>query len=177
MIELLDGLTPWHWLCLGAVLLGARILMPLGMAFTIGQGVLILGTAATITGLAVLADATLTGLQQIGLAAFATMASCYGLGRWAGRDYRAAERHLDQIFILTRAIVAGRGELEIEHETWPVRGGDLPAGARVKVIGVAEQVRIARLGTAGRAGGEATLEPGAPVQVVGTELTLEVEPA
>ena len=177
MIELLDGLTSWHWLSLGAILLGARILMPLGMAFTIGQGVLALGTAATITGLALFADPTLTGLQQIGLAVFATVASACGLGWWAGRDYRRAERHLDRVFTLTQAIVAGSGEMEIERETWPVRGGDLPAGARVKVIGVAETVRIARLSTAGRAAGNAALEAGAPVQVVGTELSLEVEPA
>ena len=177
MIELLDGLTPWHWLCLGAVLLGARSVMPLGMAFTIGHGALALGAAATMTGLALFADPALTGLQQIGLAAFAAVAGFYGLGWWAGRGHRRAERHLDRVFILTQAIVAGSGELEIEDEIWPVRGGDLPAGARVKVTGVAEQIRIARLGRVGRAGGDAAPQPGAPVQVVGTELMLEVEPA
>ncbi len=173
MIEFFDGLTHWHWLGLAVATLGARALMPFGMGDTLGRGGLALGLTAATVGLALYAEPGLTGLQQLGLAVIASVAGAYGLNWWAERGYRRAARHFDQIFTLTQAIVAGRGRLEIEGQSWPIRGSDLPAGARVRVVGLAETVRVAELRHAGA--GVAILEPGAPVQVVGLELALEAE--
>lgn len=172
MIEFFDGLTHWHWLGLAAAVLGVRALMPFGMAYTLGRGVLTLALTAGIVGLALYAEPDLTGLRQLGLAVIASVASAYGLNWWSKRGYRRAEQYLDQIFTLTQAIVAGTGRLDIEGRSWSVRGGDLPAGAEVKVVGIAETVRVAELRRAG-----AVLETGAPVQVVGLEIALEVEKA
>ncbi len=167
MIEFFDGLTHWHWLGLAAVVLGARALMPFGMAYTLGRGVLALALTAGIVGLALTAVPDLTGFQQLGLAVLASAPSAFGLNWWAERGHRRAEHYLDRIFTLTQAIVAGTGRLEIEGRSWSIRGNDLPAGAEVKVVGVAETVRVAG----------AALETGAPVRVVGLELALEVEKA
>ncbi len=175
MIEFFDGLTHWHWLGLAVAILSARALMPFGMAYTLGRGVLALGTTAAIVGLALYAEPSLTGFQQLGLAAFASVACAYGLNQWAGRGYRRAERHVGKIVTLTEAIEAGRGRLEIEGQSWPIRGSDLTAGTRVRIVGLAETIRVAELRYAGA--GAAILEPGAPVQVVGQELALEVEKA
>ena len=172
MIEFFDGLTHWHWLGLAAAVLGARAVMPFGMAYTLGRGVLTLALTAGIVGLALTAVPDLTGLQQLGLALLASAPSAYGLNWWAERGYRRAEQYLDQIFTLTQAIVAGTGRLEIEGQSWSIRGSDLPAGAEVKVVGIAERVHVAELRRAG-----AVLETGASVQVVGLELALEVEKA
>ena len=172
MIEFFDGLTHWHWLGLAAAVLGVRALMPFGMAYTLGRGVLTLALTAGIVGLALYAEPDLTGLRQLGLAVIASVASAYGLNWWSKRGYRRAEQYLDQIFTLTQAIVAGTGRLDIEGRSWSVRGSDLPAGAEVKVVGIAETVRVAELRRAG-----AVLETGAPVQVVGLEIALEVEKA
>ncbi len=175
MIEFFDGLTHWHWLGLAAVILGVRALMPFGMVYTLGRGVLAAALTAGIVGLALTAVPDLTGFQQLGLAVLASAPSAYGLNWWAERGHRRAERYLDRIFTLTQAIVAGRGELEIEGRSWSIRGSDLPAGAEVKVVGITEMVRVAELRHAGAVGG--VLETGAPVQVVGLELALEVEKA
>ncbi len=175
MIEFFDGLTHWHWLGLAAAVLGARALMPFGMAYTLGRGVLALALTAGIVGLALYAEPDLNGFQQLGLAVFASVASAYGMNWWTERADRRAEQYLDQIFTLTQAIVAGTGRLEIEGQSWPIRGSDLPAGAEVKVVGIAETVRVAELRHAGAVG--AALETGAPVQVVGLEIALEVEKA
>ncbi len=172
MIEFVDGLTHWHWLSLAAAVLGVRALMPLGVAYTPGRGVLALALAAGIVGLAVHAEPDLTGLQQLGLAVLASIASACGLNWCAERGYRRAEQYLDQIFTLTQAIVAGTGRTEIDGQFWSIRGSDMPAGAEVKVVGIAETVRVTNLRRAG-----AVLEPGAPVQVVSLELVLEVEKA
>lgn len=175
MIEFFDGLTHWHWLALAAAVLCARAMMPFGMAYTLGRGVLALALAAAIVGLALTAAPGLTGFQQLVLALVASVACVYGLTWWAERGYRRAEQYLDQIFTLTQAIVAGTGELEIEGQSWSIRGIDLPAGAAVKVVGIAETVRVAELRRTGAGGG--VRETGAPVQVVGLELALEVEKA
>jgi membrane protein implicated in regulation of membrane protease activity len=175
MIELFDGLTHWHWLGLAAAALGARVLMPFGMAYTLGRGVLALALGAGIVGLTLTAAPDLTGLQQLGLAVAASMAGAYGVNWWAARGYRRAEQYLDQIFTLTQSIVAGTGELQIEGQSWSIRGSDLPAGAEVKVVGIAELVRVAELRRAHAGAG--VLESGATVQVVGLELALEVEKA
>ncbi len=167
MIEFFDGLTHWHWLGLSAAVLGVRAVMPFGMVYTLGRGVLALALTAGIVGLALTAMPDLTGLQQLGLAALASAPSAYGLNWWAERGHRRAEHYLDRIFILTQDIVAGTGRLEIEDRSWSIRGCDLPAGAEVRVVCIDETVRFAG----------AVLETGAPVQVVGLELALEVEKA
>ncbi len=176
MIEFFDGLTHWHWLALAATALGARALMPFAMAYTLGRGVLALAAAAGIVGLALFAAPNLTGLQQLGLAVVASVASAFGLNWWAERGYRRAEQYLDRIFTLTQAIVAGTGRLEIEGQSWSIRGSDLPAGAEVKVVGIAETIRVAELHRASFAGAGG-FETGASVQVIGLELALEVEKA
>ena len=175
MIEFFDGLTHWHWLGLAAAVLGARALMPFGMAYTLGRGVLALALAAGTVGLALTAAPDLSGLQQLALAVVASVASATGLNWWAERGHRRAERYLDRIFTLSQAIVAGRGEIEIEGQSWSIRGSDLPAGAEVKVVGIAETVRVAELRPA--SAGAGVLESGALVRVVGLELALEVEKA
>ena len=173
MIEFFDGLTHWHWLGFAAAVLGVRALMPLGMAYTLGRGVLALALAASMVGLALFAAPDLTGFQQLGLAVVASVASATGLNWWAERGYRRAEQYLNRIFTLPQAIVAGRGRIEIEGQSWAIRGSDLPAGTEVKVVGIAETVRVAELHRAGAG----VLETGALVQVVGLELTLEIEKA
>ena len=175
MIEFFDTLSHWHWLGFAAVALGARAVMPFGMAYTLGRGVLALGLTAAIVGLALFAEPGLTGLQQLGLAAIASIAGAYGLNWWATRGYRRAQHCLDRIFTLTQAIVAGRGQLEVEGESWPIRGDDLPVGAKIKVVGVAEMVQVAERRHA--SAGMTLFQSDAPVQVVGLELALEVEKA
>ncbi len=174
MIEFFDGLSHMHWLILAVAVLGIRAMMPFGMAYTLGRGVLALAAAAAIVGLALYAEPDLTGFQQLGLAVTASLASAYGLNSWAERGYRRAEQYLDRNFTLTQAIVAGTGELEIDGRSWSIRGSDLPAGAAVKVVGIAETVRVAELRHAGAGG---LFDTGAPVRVVGLELALEVEKA
>ena len=175
MIEFLDGLTHWHWLALAAVALGARALMPFGMAYTLGRGVLALGLTSAAVGLALYAEPDLTVLQQLSLATAASLAGVYGLNWWDRRGHRRAEQYLNQMFTLSQAIVAGRGCIDIENKSWPIRGSDLPAGATIKIVGITEMVQVTELRPA--SAGRAPFETGALVQVVGLELALDVEKA
>jgi hypothetical protein len=176
MIEIFDGLTSWHWLGLATGMLGAHLLMPFGMAYTLGRGVLTLALTAGIVGLALGAAPDLTGWQQLGLAVLFAVPSAYGLNFWAERGHRRAAQCLDRIFTLTQAIVAGTGRIEIDGRSWPIQGNDLPAGAEVKVVDIVELVQVAELHRAGFAGAGG-FETGASVKVTGLELALEVEKA
>ena len=103
MIEFFDDLTHWHWLGLAVAFLGARALVPFGMVYTLGRGILTLAFTAGIVGLALYAAPDLSGLQQLGLAVLASAPIAYGLNWWAARGTRRAEQYLDQIFTLTQA--------------------------------------------------------------------------
>ena len=99
MIEFFDGLTHWHWLGLTAVVLGARALMPFGMAYTLGRGVLALALTAGIVGLALTAVPDLTGFQQLGLAVLASAPSAYGMNWWAERRGHGSTRDQGPILV------------------------------------------------------------------------------
>lgn len=49
---------------------------------------------------------------------------------------RRAEQYLGRTFVLSEAIVNGRGKVEVDDSTWRVEGAELPLGTRVKVVGV-----------------------------------------
>jgi membrane protein implicated in regulation of membrane protease activity len=46
------------------------------------------------------------------------------------------QQYTGRIFTLDHAIVNGVGKVEVDDSTWRVKGADLPAGTRVRVIGV-----------------------------------------
>jgi inner membrane protein len=58
-----------------------------------------------------------------------------GSGRSDKRLNRRAESYVGRTFTLDGAIVDGRGRLRVDDTVWLVAGPDLPAGARVRVIG------------------------------------------
>ncbi|MBI5163564.1 MAG: NfeD family protein [Magnetospirillum sp.] len=129
----------WHWFILGAALVGLEVVVP-------GTFLLWPGIAALLTGvLAVLLPEL--GWQVHALAFTALSVAAMVIGR---RVYarllspsgdapllnRRAERHVGQIHTLTTAIVDGAGRARIGDSTWKVLGPDLPAGAKVRVVGV-----------------------------------------
>jgi membrane protein implicated in regulation of membrane protease activity len=45
-------------------------------------------------------------------------------------------KHIGRVAVLNKAIEAGRGRVCLSDSWWSVEGPDLPAGARVRVVGV-----------------------------------------
>ena len=60
-------------------------------------------------------------------------------GRERGSDQPALNRRtaalVGQVVLLDRAIVDGRGRVQVADAYWDVAGPDLPAGTRVRIIG------------------------------------------
>jgi membrane protein implicated in regulation of membrane protease activity len=49
---------------------------------------------------------------------------------------RRGEQYVGQVFHLTEPITDGRGRMKVADTMWGVAGPDLPAGTKVRVVGV-----------------------------------------
>ena len=128
----------WHWFILGVVLTVLEMAAP-GVVF------LWLGIAAGATGLVVLGIDGLGWQIQILVFAGLSVVSVVSGRLWmrhrpSTTDHptlnRRGERHVGRVFTLDAPIVNGVGKIRVDDATWKVKGEDLPAGARVKVIAV-----------------------------------------
>jgi membrane protein implicated in regulation of membrane protease activity len=128
----------WHWLALAGGLLLLEMLTP-GVVF------LWLALAAGLTGILLWLAPTL-GWEAQALAFAALAVASVALSfRWrrhlpaSGGDPQLNRRALACIgteAVLEAAIGPGHGRVRIADSTWPAAGPDLPAGARVRVVGV-----------------------------------------
>lgn len=129
----------WHWLILGVVLIGAEALAP-------GTYLLFPGIAAVLTGLLALVAPGLAWEGQALVFAILTVAAAvagrgiYARLRLAPTDEPALNRRgtvfIGTIHTLDNPIRDGAGRLKLGDTTWRIAGPDLPAGAKVKVVGV-----------------------------------------
>jgi inner membrane protein len=138
MTEFLAGLQFWHWWVLAALLAGIEALAP-GMFF------IWFGLAAGLVGLAALIVPALDWRWEgVLFALFAAVTVTIGrlyLHRHPSETddpalNRRAERYLGRLFTLETPIVNGRGSVKVDDSVWRAAGPDMPAGRRVKVVGV-----------------------------------------
>ncbi len=127
----------WHWWILALVLLGVEALAP-GFFF------LWMGVSAVVVGALLLVMPDLAWQFQILWFAVLSVASIVAFKRWQRRHpprtdqpalNRRGERYVGRILTLSRPIRDGFGEVRVDDTTWRARGPDLPAGARVRVVG------------------------------------------
>ena len=125
------------WGCIALGLVAAEVLAP-------GAFMLWLGIAAGVVALVVLVFPGLPHLWQAGLfvaVSFALIPAYRHFFRAADAATdqpllnRRAEQFIGQSFVLHAAIVRGTGRIQVGDALWTVTGPDLPAGARVRVIG------------------------------------------
>jgi membrane protein implicated in regulation of membrane protease activity len=132
------SLGPWTWIIAGVCLVGLEVLAP-------GAFLIWLGIAALATGLVVF---LVPMGWEVTLLLFAVLAvACVLLGRWITRDRnrpdsdapllnRRGDALVGRVVLLESPIDQGRGRVRIDDTVWRVEGPDLPAGERVKVVGV-----------------------------------------
>lgn len=137
-MEVLEQITFWHWLIAGIVFVVIEILLP-GVVF------LWIGIAAGVTGLILLAVPGLSWENQFLIFAVLSVISVAAGRSWVKRrptesDHpdlnRRGRRFIGSLLTLDAPIVNGAGRVKAGDGTWKVKGGDLPAGARVRVTGV-----------------------------------------
>ncbi len=141
-LAILGDLGPYAWFIVGALFLIAEVVLP-------GINLIWFGAAASATGAAALAWPPLFGThlgwegQMIAFIAFAAVSVVGARFLAARRTDDGADRvnrdpsaHIGRELVLAEAIVAGQGRAVWGDSFWRVTGPDLPAGLRVRVVGV-----------------------------------------
>jgi len=137
-MEWLDHIVFWHWWILAGVLLILELTSPVFFF-------LWLGFSAAAVGFLLLVFPTLPLEAQLVLFGILSIVAVL-----AWRKYREVhppesdqpllnrrgEQYTGRVFSLDNAIVNGVGKVIVDDSTWRVKGPDLPAGTRVRVIGV-----------------------------------------
>lgn len=129
------------WWVLALLLIAGEVLLP-------GYFMLWIGIAAAAMGVVLFVVPALGVLAQAVLFALLAFVSCFAYWKWvrprlarevapeaAGLNRRGA-RMIGQRYVLSSAIVNGRGKAYVGDGQWLVEGPDLPAGTEVEVIGV-----------------------------------------
>jgi len=134
MLAFLVALGPWDWFIAGGVLLALEALAP-------GVFMLWLGLAAMLVGALSLVVDWGWQTQFIAFAVFsvAMIPLYHRLSLGATRTdqpflNRRAEALVGRVFTLERPIVDGAGTVRVDDSVWRVRGPDVPAGRRIKVV-------------------------------------------
>ena len=131
----------WHWWVIGVVLLLLEILAP-------GAFFLWMSAAAGIVGVALIAFPGMDWKIQLFLFAVLSVAAIVAWRYYVKKNPTESDepllnqrgaQYVGRTFILDAEMSLGRGKIQVDDSTWRVEcdaGQDIPAGARVKVIGI-----------------------------------------
>jgi len=138
MSDYFSTLLFWNWWLLGLVLVVVEMVAP-------GFFLLWIGLAAGVTGLVLFIVPGMGWEVQFVLFGVLALASVTGARYYVRRNpigtedatlNRRGSHYIGHVFNLDEAIVNGVGKVRVGDGWWRAQGPDLPAGARVKVVGV-----------------------------------------
>ncbi|NIA71207.1 NfeD family protein [Pelagibius litoralis] len=129
----------WNWWVIGVFLIGIEVFAP-------GAVFLWMGIAAGVVGLVLLLVPELMWQMQLLLFAAVSVVSIVAW-RFIVRNRPAAQSdqpmlnrrgasYVGRTFTLKEPITDGNGLLHIDDSRWKIEGDDLPAGTKVKVVGI-----------------------------------------
>jgi inner membrane protein len=138
---LVAEIGPWSWWILGLVLLGAEILIPGIFLIWIGLAAIVVGAISFL-----LWDSAIWGwqVQLLVFAALSLISALIGRRIMAGRDddtdqpmlNRRMEQMVGRTAMLEEPITEGQGRIRLGDTLWVVRGPELPAGTRVRIVAI-----------------------------------------
>jgi inner membrane protein len=131
-------LGPWAWIAGGVLLVGLEVLAPGAFMLWLGIAALLTGALLFVLPMPWEATALVFALLAVGSVL---------LGRWLSRRQpartvpepmlnRRGDVLVGRTVLLEEAIHQGRGRARIDDTVWRIEGPDLPAGERVKIVGV-----------------------------------------
>lgn len=138
MSEFLGTIEFWHWWVLAALLITIEIFAPTTVFLWTGISAVAVGLMLFV------AESTSWQLQLLVFSAL-SVGSVLGWRQYARLRptrseeptlNRRAEQYVGRQLTLDNPIVNGEGRITIDDTAWRIEGGDLEAGARVKVVGV-----------------------------------------
>jgi inner membrane protein len=136
MTDFFTSLGVWDWFIAGGVLLALEALAPGVFMFWLGLAAMLVGAVSMYLDLS-------WQTQFILFAIFSVL--MIPLWRWLSfastrTDQpflnRRADALVGRIFTLEKPIVDGAGTVRVDDSVWRIKGRDVPAGRRVKVVRV-----------------------------------------
>lgn len=139
MTNIFSDMTFWHWFIFSGTLLIVEMLVPSTLF-------LWPGIAALLVGILKLAIPALGWPATIAIWAALSVVTAIGWAKYRkanpaltdnnGLNQRGLQ-YVGQVFVLTRALENGKGEIKVGDTVWAVTGTDtMPAGTNVRVSGV-----------------------------------------
>ncbi len=138
MISVFENMTHWHWLVLGVVLIVVEV-------FTPSAFFLWLGLSAGGVGILLWLMPALQWEYQFVIFSVLSVVSVVGWRIYLKKHpiktdspvlNRRGEQYIGRIFALEEPIINGVGKIKVDDTTWKVAGEDLPATAKVRVVGI-----------------------------------------
>ncbi len=144
MLERIFGeLGPWNWMVLGFVLLALEIVVPGVFLLWIGLAALVVGAVSLAiweAGFWIWEVQVVVFLVLSLISAFAGKRIITGRGNDTDQPLlnKRGAQLVGRTATLSEPISNGRGRIRIGDTTWRVAGPDLPAGATVRIVSVAD---------------------------------------
>lgn len=137
-MDWLSQIVFWHWWILAGMLLILELTSPVFFFLWLGFSAAAVGfLLLVIPGLSIEVQLVLFGILSV-------------VAILAWRKYREVrppasdqpllnqrgQQYTGRTFTLEHPIINGVGKVQVDDSTWRVKGPDLPAGTRVRVVGV-----------------------------------------
>jgi len=136
-MDFFEHIVFWHWWIAAGIFLIIELTVP--TFFFMWMGI-----AAVLVGLLLLVAPSMPIEMQMVLFVVLSLVTTLMWRRYreknpATTDHpllnQRGQQYVGRSFTLIEPIINGNGKVSVEDTTWRVRGNDMPAGNRVKVIG------------------------------------------
>jgi membrane protein implicated in regulation of membrane protease activity len=135
MYSFLTALGGWNWLIAGGVLLILELVAPGAFMLWLGLAAIVVGLLSLLINLSWQLECILFVLLAV--AAFPLWRH-FGRAAPQGREGAFLNRRSDalvgRVFTLEKPIIDGVGTVRIDDTIWRIKGADLPAGSKIKVV-------------------------------------------
>ncbi len=135
--EFLYNLGPWNWFIIAVVMLVLETMIP-GVHFLwFGLAAIVVGIIALATGLAWQWQLIVFALVAVATVFLARRFAHPSIARSDEPDLNVrGAQYIGRTLTVTEAIKQGRGKVRAGDTIWHAEGEDVPAGSKVKVVGV-----------------------------------------
>lgn len=137
-MEMLDQIQFWYWLVAAVIMIVIEMLLPLAYFLWMGVSAFIVGLLLfAMPSIPLLIQVIIFGaLSVITLVLYKKHENANPTENDEPNLNRRGEQYVGRIFTLHEAIVNGVGKVKVDDSTWKVRGVDMPAGSKVRVLSV-----------------------------------------
>jgi membrane protein implicated in regulation of membrane protease activity len=143
MMAFLAKLEWWHWWIAAAVLAAVETFMPGAVAIWFAASALVVGSLLLLVDIPWQLQLVLFGvLGFVAIAAYRAYARRNPEKSLEPNLNRRGAQYVGQTLTLVEAIDHGFGKARAGDTVWKVKGPDLPAGARVRVVDVEGTVLV-----------------------------------